>query len=292
VPETLGSLIDHVTSQLQGFVTDNPMYGTLVGTAQDDDLSIQIEVPSQSQPLGLIEIGTELIHVTDFDAASGLATIPAWGRGQQGTTAAAHVSGSRVTVNPRYPRSRVALTCNQVIAGMCPPLFGVARGTFETEPQVWEYALPAGTRNLIRVELRPYASSAYDWVPVRGAVIKRDSGSPMLHMPTEYSTHEVRYTVATNPTALTSESDLFTTTGLPESCIDVVTLGAIPRLVSTNELARQQLTSVEATERSTLIPATSGTSAAKFYMQMYEARLEQESMRLRQEYPLTVMRNV
>jgi hypothetical protein len=195
-------------------------------------------------------------------------------------------------VNPKYPRRRIGQVVNQVIAGMCPPLHGVARGSFDVVPLVYEYALPTNTRNLLRAEYRPFGSSAYDWTPLRSAVVKRDSGTPMLHVNAPVSTVEVRYTVATNPIPLVNDADLFTATGLPESCIDIVSLGAIPRLISTAELARQQHTSVEASERSALIPAGSGTAAARFYMQMYQDRLAAEVRRQRQEYPLTVRRNV
>jgi hypothetical protein len=102
---------------------------------------------------------------------------------------------------------------------------------------------------------------------------------------------EVRYTVAADPVPLVNDSDLFTTTGLPESAIDVVSLGAIPRLVTTVDLARQQLNSVEPSERSLILPAGSGANAAKFYLQMYQMRLEAEATKLRQQYPLRVMRS-
>jgi hypothetical protein len=295
VPETLGSVIDYVTNQLQGFTTDNPMYGTLTQVAQDEDLELVIELPAQSEPVGVVEIGAELIHIGSYDADTHIATVPAWGRAQMGTTATAHALGSKVTVNPRFPRNRVALVINQVIQGMCPPLFGVEHDEVTVQTLQWDYALPTGTRNLLRVEWRPYDSSSFDWTPVRSAYIKRTSGAPLLHLPDALTSHSgsaVRFTVATNPTALTDEADLFTDSGLPESCIDIVSLGAIPRLITTAELARQQLTSVEVSERSTLVPASSGTAVARFYMQQYEARLESEAMRLRQEYPLTMMRNM
>jgi hypothetical protein len=57
---------------------------------------------------------------------------------------------------------------------------------------------------------------------------------------------------------LVNDSDLFTATGLPESAIDVVSLGAIPRLVTTTDLARQQLNSVEPSERSLIVPGRFG----------------------------------
>src|SRR5688572_30471158 len=78
VPETLGSVIDYVTNQLQGFTTDNPMYGTLTQVAQDEDLELVIELPAQSEPVGVVEIGAELIHIGSYDADTHIATVPAW----------------------------------------------------------------------------------------------------------------------------------------------------------------------------------------------------------------------
>jgi hypothetical protein len=291
VAETFGSLIDYIADQLQGFVTDAPMYATTKALLSPTGLSIALDIPDQSQPSGLVEIDNELIHFSSYDAGTGVATIPPWGRGQHGTTPANHLAGSRVSVRPKYPRSRIGLVVNQVIAGMCPPLHGIAVGGFDTEPLVYEYALPANTRNVLKAEWRYRGDVAVDWRPLRSATVKRDTGVPVLHIPACMD-HEVRYTVATNPTPLVADADLFTATGLPESCIDIVSLGAIPRLVSTNELGRQQLASVESSERAALVPSGSGTAAARFYMQMYQDRLAAEVRRQRQEYPLTVRRNV
>jgi hypothetical protein len=293
VAETLGSVIDQITDLLLGFSSDTPMYGTLDGTIQDDDLTMRLVLPSQSQPQGLVEVDQELIQIISFDSGTGIATIPAWGRAQKGSTATAHLTGTKVTVNPRWPRARVASVINQVVAASCPPLFGVARTTLDTAPFTYEYALPAGTRNLIKVELLPWSSTIYDWMPIRNCYIKRDTGSPVLHLDpnlTLIGDHEVRVTVATNPVALANESDPWTNTGLAESAIGAIIAGTIPMLVSTSELSRQQLTAIEVSERATLVPATSGVTVARFYQQLYQTRLDSEATRLRQEYPIRQIR--
>jgi hypothetical protein len=294
VAETYGSLIDTIQSQLQGFITDAPMYGQVVNTVQADDTEIKLTVPAMCQPSGLIEIDDELMFVLSWDAATSTAVIPAWGRAQQGTTAAAHLPGAKVSINPRYPRRRVGQAINNTIQAMCPPLFGVTTGTLTAEPLKWEYPLPGGTRNLLRVEYLPMGATQFDWRPLREARIKRDTGVPILHLNTRagYLSSSIRYTVATNPVELTDPTQPFTACGLAESAIDVVQLGAIPRLVTTTELARQQYNSVESSERAMLLPAGSGTSPAKFYYAMFSDRLKAEAERLRQMYPITVMRNV
>jgi hypothetical protein len=291
--ETLGSIVDLVQSQLAGFTADIPLYGTLTGGITDSDTELVLDMPSQSEPAGLIEIDSELIHIGEYDADTGIATVPAWGRGQLGTTPVAHDANSRVTVNPRYPRGRVAFQINQVIAGICPPLFAVATGSIDTEVLTYEYALPAGTRNLIEVKWRPYDDPSYDWMPVRSASVRRHGGTPTLHLPSSYGYHsgsKVHYIVAKNPTSLADEADLFTASGLAESAIDVVVVGACLRLVSSSELQRQQLQSVETSERAILVPATSGTTLGRYLRQEFQIRLDQEAARLRQEYPIRMMR--
>lgn len=290
--ETYGTLIDYIQGQLLGFVTDPPAYGTVTSTVAPNSLSIGLGLSGDTIPQGIIEIDDELIFVSDYDENTATATVPPWGRGQQGSLATAHANGSRVTVNPHYPRRRVAQVVNQVIAGMCPPLFAVQTGQFQAEYLTWEYALPASTRSLLKAEYRPFNAAIYDWRPLRSAFVKRDSGSPVLHVPdmTGFLAAEVRYTVMADPTPLVNDSDLFTLTGLPESAIDCVSLGAIPRLVTTADLARQQLNSVEPSERSLIVPAGSGAASGKFYLQLYQMRLEAEANKLRQQYPLKMMR--
>lgn len=290
--ETYGSLIDSIQSQLQGFVTDPPMFGTLVGAVSATDTQLSLAVADQCQPQGVIEIDDELLYVLSYDTATGVATVPAWGRGQQGTTAAAHAAGAKVSVNPKYPRRRVGQAINATINAMCPPLFGVTVGSVQAQYLTWEYALPTQTEALIRVEYLPWNATQYDWRPLREAFIKRDTGVPVLHMPTRagFLASEVRWTVSTNPLPFTDPSQPYSYCGLQDSSIDCVMLGAIPRLVTTSELARQQLTTTESSDRATLVPTGSGTSAAKFYYALFQDRLKDEAAGLRRQYPITMMR--
>lgn len=291
--ETFGSVIDTIQSQLLGFTSDQPMYGQLAHTIQTTDTAITIDVPVQCMPSGTIEIDDELISVLAWDSASSTVTVPAWGRGQSGSIAKAHLAGAKVTINPRYPRHRVGQVVNSVIQAVCPPLFGVKTGTLTAQPLQWEYPLPAETMSLIRVEYLPFSATQYDWKPLREARIKRDTGTPVLHLNTRagFLSSAIRYTVATNPVELTDSAQPFTDCGLPASCLDVVQLGCIPRLVTTTELARQQYNRVESSERTMLLPTGSGTTPAKFYYAMYADRLKAEADNLRRMYPITVMRN-
>jgi hypothetical protein len=56
---------------------------------------------------GVVEIDSELLYVTNVDAATtGLVTLAnGFGRGYNGTTAASHTAGAVVTSRPKFPRS-------------------------------------------------------------------------------------------------------------------------------------------------------------------------------------------
>lgn len=295
---TLGDLVDQVIDTLHGHSTDVPAAANLAGgiTAQATELALDFGgVPWAGRPNGLVEIGDELIMVSSFDANNGVATIPAWGRGQRGTVAQAHDADTKVTVRPRYPRKHVARTVNQVVRGSSPPLFAAADlDEFQTGPFVdLGYDLPADTLRVLRVDAVEtnlpaelnYRRTVRDWT------VRTIAGTQQLQLNRGDVYETVLVTVATVPTEMTAESDVFaTTTGLPDSCEDMVMFGAIARLILGSELARQQVTSVEASARNDKVQSGSATTVSRFYQALYTQRLEAERDRLQQQYPLQLLR--
>jgi hypothetical protein len=92
---------------------------------------------------------------------------------------------------------------------------------------------------------------------------------------------------STIPTNLTNDSDDFATvTGLPESSRDVVTLGAAYRLLSYIDTGRINLSSAEADLADTKLPSTAGASASKYVFALYQQRLNEESVKLQDRFPV------
>lgn len=289
-------LIDSVIGQLYGHSIDQPALGTLVGgvTAEATELAIDFgDQPGAARPNGLIEIGRELIHVSRFDPNTGVATLGSWGRGQRGTTAAPHDAGDMVTVRPRYPRATVARVLNEVIQASCPPLYAPR----DLDPIYVDsytplgFPLPDDTVRVLRVDAtEPGPEELSDRFVVRNWTVRTVAGTQLLEVPcSERLTLQV--TVAAQPGRLVNDTDNYAlVTGLPEQTNDLIQMGALARLVLGVDLARQQMTSVEASARNDKVPAGSPSALARFYQALYTQRLEQERDRLQQTYPLQLLK--
>lgn len=285
----LGDLINDVSAALVGYTTDQPTRGTLTSNLSTGDLQFTVTFPmSEQQPIGLVEIGSEIVQVDSFDPASNRATVPAWGRGQLGTAAVPHDAGEMVTVGPRFPRDVIRRRINEAVQSICPPLFGVADiPEFRTQWRQYLYLLPASSYRVLYLEFR--MSPLEDWRKLSQHEFRAHSNE--VWIPEKYVRAYVRGQVAVTPPPLVSESDDFAAvTGLPESCVDIVHNAVIARLVLAGDLARTATGTVESSMRNKDIPAGSGAAIARFHMQLNTDRLAAERQRLNQLYPPQVIR--
>jgi len=295
---TLGELIDEVITTLHGQIVDLPAVGTLVGSidALSSELALDFgDAPGASRPNGVLEIGSELFSVSRYDNTNGVASIPPWGRGYLGTTAATHAAGSKVIVRPRFPRKRVAQTINQVISASCPPLYNAKNlDPFDTNGIVVNgFPLPDDFLRILRVEaiddfMDPTIAPRRT---LRHWEVRSVAGAQMLILPQYEAFETVQVTIAANPGTLVNETDDFATvTGLPESAADMVVFGAIARLVLAGDIGRLQVTTIEAANRGDKVSGGSGTAVSRYYQAMYQQRLQTEQARLQSHYPLNLTR--
>jgi hypothetical protein len=294
---TLGDLIDEVVNTLHGHTTDSPAAANLVGAIDASDLTMTLDfgtVPWAGRPNGLVEVDSELIHVSAFDPTSNVATIPPWGRAQRGTTAASHAADTMVSIRPRYPRAHVKRAINSVIRESCPPLFAPVDLTdIETGTLVdIGYALPANLLRVLRVEATDSLLSEEFAVRrvLRDWTVRSIAGTQLLQIPRDEAYQTIKVTVATVPEELTAEADDFTDCGLPESCAGMVVFGVIARLILGAELAKQQSTTVEANARNDKVQSGSATTISRYYQALYTQRLEFERDHLMQLYPIQLLR--
>lgn len=295
---SFGDLIDEVITTLAGYTTDVPAMGTLVDPVTDTDTSLTLDFgqnPGASRPNGLIEIDRELVLVNQYNPQTKVAVVPPWGRGQRGTSAAAHDGGSMVTVRPRYPRATVARTLNEIIAGTSPDLYGVADETIvlDSVPDL-AYPLPANALRVIRIEAEVEAAYPYREMVQNWTVNTKASGLELeLHhrMFQAYTQRTLTVSYATAPARLVNDDDDYlTVTTLPESTADVMVLGTLARLVLSAESARTQVATVEASARDDKIQPGSASSLAKTWMALYQQRLTSEIKGLQQRHPISIVR--
>jgi hypothetical protein len=91
------------------------------------------------------------------------------------------------------------------------------------------------------------------------------------------------------PSNLTNATDDFAeVTGLPQSCQDVVILGASYRLLSYLDTGRINLTSAEADLADAKLPSTAGASSSKYVFALFQQRLQEESTKLQNRFPIRV----
>jgi len=271
--------------------------GDVLTETQQVDASSYLTAPITSSDLtltvaagdlfsrGIVEVGYELIVVDTVNRAAGtLVCGNVSGRGVQGTTAAAHSTGDRVVMAPSISRSR-ALRAVEHTLRASQGLFAVAYTDIEFASGQRAYTLPAGVRGVLDVAwLENIVSpSPGEWVSVRrwshqrhqGTLVVGDRITPGL---------TVRVTYAADVTVPTYAQD-FSTSGLPDSCMDVIQLGAAWRLASSLTPAAQLVRSAEAEGRQS---GANPLQVARYFYGAYQERLAQEVRRLQELHPIRV----
>lgn len=246
---------------------------------------------------GIVEIEDELIWVNEYDRISRNATVPPYGRGFMGTTAATHVAGSRVIIKPTFPRSSVKRAIQDTIRAIGSSIFAAKNTSFTYNSTVDSYAfLNLNIQNILRMSWQD-TGSTQRWVPIvkwtwdsspDAATWGAGSQTITINDGRIMTGRKVNVTYATAPAVLsTTSTDSFATqTGLPESVRDVVVLGASYRLLSFIDPARNTITSPQADEIDSKRPYGSANSATKELNKLYTTRLAEEVQAQQQQYPL------
>lgn len=287
MPMTFTALIDDTLSQVRSFVRDQELatwlkFGITEGATQADvnDASVVSR--------GRIEIGNELLVVEAVDKELNRIFFPPYGRGSDGTTPSAHAAGSKVTVQPLFPRKVVADTLNQVINSVGHKLFGIRIVTLTASPTRVSYQLPADTSNVLSVQFVADRASTRDVIYAREWTFDQQAewptGKGLLLYDYQTPGHDITVTTAVDPIPL-AEGDDWSDSLLPDSSWDVIMLGAVARLLSTagSYLAATRSVGSQTTLGAQMDPQTPMQISRYFYSQ-HQERLEQEVGKLLARY--------
>jgi hypothetical protein len=294
---TFAQLVDEVRTNLSGYTLrqDRITYLTNPGGINTTALDIAIG-NSENLAKGVIEIDDELIWINTFDKNNlTLNAIPGFGRGYGGTTPSPHAENSQVTLTPTFPKVNVKKAINDTINSFYPKLFQVASTTFTFNAAQITYPLPDDARDVMFISWQTPGPSR-EWLPVNRWRIDRMANTAAFNTTRTLSLYDkivpgrtVQVYYSTIPNTLTNANDDFATvTGLPESSRDVVTLGAAARLLSYLDTGRINLSSAEADINDTKLPSTAGASASKYVYALYQQRLNEESTKLQDRFPIRV----
>lgn len=294
---TFAQMVDEVRANLSGFTLRQDRISNLTnpGGIGTSDLAIKIG-SSENLAKGIIEIDDELMWINSFDKTNlTLNVIPGFGRGYGGTTPSPHQQNSQVTMTPTFPRVNVKKAINDTINSFYPKLFAINSTTFTFNAAQVAYQLPDDARDVLYVSWQTVGPSK-EWLPVNRWRIDRMANVQAFNTTKTINIYEkimpgrtVQVYYSTIPNGMSNNSDDFAAvTGLPETCRDVVIYGAAYRLLSYLDTGRINLSSAEADLNDNKLPSTAGASSSKYVFALYQQRLQEESNKLQDRFPIRV----
>jgi hypothetical protein len=293
---TYANMVDEALLNLSGYTLRQDRSTHLTQDITSSGLTLNLADVSNIGK-GVVEIDDELLWIDSYDRVSNTATIAPYGRGYNGTVAAAHTINSRVVVAPTFPKAIAKKAINDTIDAVFPQLFAVGVHVFNFNSAKTTYSLPAEAETILYVSWQPTGSTE-EWMPLRNW--RHDplanstafaSGNTISVYDNVQSGRKIQVYYTKKPSTLTASagSAVFeTVTGLPSSCKDVILYGASYRLSSFIDPGRLNYSSAEADNADTKIQYGSGASTARFMLGLYQQRLNEEAGKLRDVYPTRI----
>jgi len=278
---TLNELVDEVKANLQGYALRQDRITYVANPAGLTTTSTSITVGSSSNlAKGIIEIDDELIWIDSFDKANNvLNVIPGFGRGYQGTTASPHSQYAPVTLSPTFPRTSIKKAINDTINSFYPKLWIINSYTFTFNASQVTYPLPDDVEGVLFISWQTTGSSQ-EWLPVNrwrldgmanAATFNTNNTINIYENVQPGRTIQVWYTAT--PNTLDANTDDFAdVSGLPDSCKDVVVLGASYKLLSYLDAGRINLGSAEADLNDSKLPSSALKLADKYPIRIHYTR--------------------
>ena len=294
---TLNEMVDEVRANLQGYALRQDRITYVANAAGLTTTSTAITVGSSNNlAKGVIEIDDELIWIDSFTTASNtLNVIPGFGRGYQGTTAAPHAQYAQVTLSPTFPRNNIKKAINDTINSFYPKLWIASSYTFTFNASQTTYALPDDAEDVLFISWQTTGSSQ-EWLPVNRWRLDGLANSATFNTQNTINIYEnvqpgrtIQVWYTSTPNTLDANTDDFAdVTGLPDSCKDVVILGASYKLLSYLDAGRINLSSAEADLNDSKLPSSAGVAASRYIFALYQQRLNEEALKLADKYPIRI----
>ena len=292
---TLNDLIGEVRSSLAGFTLRQDRISYLTSALTTTSTAIPIG-SSNNLAKGIIEIDDELIWIDNFTKENNtMNAAPGFGRGYQGTSPAPHAVNSQVILTPSYPRTNIKQAINDTINSVYPKLWAVYSYTFTFNASQVTYALPDDVQNVLYMSWQTTGSSR-EWLPLKKWRADLMANVATFNTQKTINIYEnvqpgrtIQVWYAANPQTMTSGTDDFSAvTGLPESCRDVIVYGAAYRLLSFVDPGRINLTSAESDLADSKVPGAAGSTNSRYIYALYQQRLQDESLKLSDKFPIRV----
>ena len=308
---TLTNMIDEVSMNLSGYTLtqDRSTYlDTAITAVASSSASPTILSLGSTDNVGkgIVEIDEELLWIDTYDRVGNTATVAPYGRAYLGTTLAAHAVDAKVTISPTFPRFSIKRAINDTINAIGSSIFAANTTTITSNAAVAAFRLPTTVtldttadslkiRNILAVAYQSIGASK-EWIPIRTWRFDSNANTTAFTSGQTISIYDVvpsgrtiQIVYAKDPEVFTTNAQEFPTqTGLPESCKDVVILGATYRLLSNLDPARAGMVSPQADEVDNKRPYGSSQSLTKQVYALYSQRLAEEIKSQQDKYPIRV----
>lgn len=298
-------MIDEVSMNLSGYTLQQDrathITGDVAATTSTIAAPITLSLAStDSVGKGIVEIDEELFWVDNYDRVGNTATIAPYGRAYLGTTLAAHTAGTKVTIAPTFPRFTIKRAINDTISAIGASIFAAKTTTITSNAAVAAFRLPTTgtTLNISKILSIAYQTlgASKEWTPIRSYRFDGNANSTAFTSGQTVSIYDyipsgrtIQIVYATDPSPFTDNTETFTTqTGLPESCKDIIILGATYRLLSNLDPARASMVSPQADETDSKRPYGSSQSLTKQVYALFNQRLNEEIKNQQDKYPIRV----
>jgi len=309
---TLTDMINEVSMNLSGYTLtqDRSTYlkaaVTAVASSSTSPTSLSLG-STDNVGKGIVEIDEELMWIDTYDRVGNTATVAPYGRAYLGTTLAAHALDTKVTISPTFPRFSIKRAINDSINAIGSSIFAASTTTITSNAAVSAYRLPATgdalkIRNILAIAYQSIGASK-EWIPIRTYRFDGNANNTAFDSKQTVSIYDVipsgrtiQIVYSKDPApfselatlALTNAQDFATITELPDSCKDVVILGATYRLLSNLDPARAAMVSPQADEVDNKRPYGSSQSLTKQVYALYSQRLAEEVRSQQDKYPIRV----
>jgi hypothetical protein len=297
---TLTNLMDEVQINLAGYTYQQDRATHLTGavstlTSPSTSPTVLSLGSTENLGKGVVEIDEELMWVDSFDRVANTATVSPYGRGYLGTTAATHTADTKVTISPTFPRYVVKKAINDTINAIGSTIFAAKTTTFTFNASQNTYEFnDLNIQNILTMSWQDIGPTE-EWIPFRrwrfDSVADATAFGSSAQTVTIYDYitpgRTIQVVYATDPEPFTTNAqDFATQTGLPNSCKDVIVLGASYRLLTYLDPARAAQVSPQADETDSKRPYGASQTATKQLYALYTQRLNEETQRQQSLYPV------
>lgn len=294
---TFKNLIEEVEGYLYSYGMQRDKVTTLLAGISSQTTSLVVEDARQIDRGGFIEIDQELMAVNSASADSGTVTLHPWGRGERGTTPAAHAEGAKIVASPRFPRSTIAASIKRTVASMYPDLYQVR----VDETSLYSagraaYELPYDADSVISVSYELPGPSR-EWQRISRYRVDNNANPEDFSTGKSITFHQyilpgrpIRIAYRAGFGEFQGENDSLEAIGLQSRWADLIVYGAAGNLVLSMEPSRLQSDAVETQERAEGVQPTQATAVSRQLLGMFKQRIMEERALLHRKHPAVVVR--